>query len=85
MTKTALFFPGQGSQSIGMMAGFEGIALIKETFTEASDLLGVDFWSMVTEENTMLNQTEHTQPLMLAAGVATWRVYQTMKEQLRTG
>ena len=79
MTKTALFFPGQGSQSIGMMAGFEGIALIKETFTEASDLLGVDFWSMVTEENTMLNQTEHTQPLMLAAGVATWRVYQTMK------
>jgi len=79
MTKSALFFPGQGSQSVGMMAGFDGIAIIKETFNEASDLLGVDFWSMVTEENYLLNQTQHTQPLMLAAGVATWRVYQIMK------
>lgn len=79
MTKTAIFFPGQGSQSVGMMNGFEGIAIIKETFKEASDLLGVDFWKMVTEENTDLNQTENTQPLMLAAGVATWRVYQIMK------
>ncbi|MCH9799266.1 MAG: ACP S-malonyltransferase, partial [Betaproteobacteria bacterium] len=70
---------GQGSQSVGMMAGFDGIAIIKETFNEASDLLGVDFWSMVTEENDLLNQTQHTQPLMLAAGVATWRVYQIMK------
>ncbi len=79
MTKSALFFPGQGSQSVGMMAGFDGIAIIKETFNEASDLLGVDFWSMATEENDLLNQTQHTQPLMLAAGVATWRVYQIMK------
>jgi [acyl-carrier-protein] S-malonyltransferase len=79
MTKTALFFPGQGSQSVNMMTGFEGIAIIKETFNEASDLLGVDFWAMITEENTLLNQTQHTQPLMLAAGVATWRVYQIMK------
>lgn len=79
MTKSALFFPGQGSQSVGMMAGFDGIAVIKETFNEASDLLGVDFWSMVTEENDLLNQTQYTQPLMLAAGVATWRVYQIMK------
>ncbi len=77
--KTALFFPGQGSQSVGMMAGYEGIAIIKETFKEASDMLGVDFWSMVTEENDLLNQTQHTQPLMLTAGVATWRVYQIMK------
>lgn len=79
MTKSALFFPGQGSQSVGMMAGFEGIAIIKETFNEASDLLGVDFWRMATEDNDLLNQTQHTQPLMLAAGVATWRVYQIMK------
>jgi [acyl-carrier-protein] S-malonyltransferase len=77
--KTALFFPGQGSQSVGMMAGYEGIAIIKETFKEASDMLGVDYWSMVTEENDLLNQTQHTQPLMLTAGVATWRVYQIMK------
>lgn len=79
MTKSALFFPGQGSQSVGMMAGFEGVAIIKETFNEASDLLGVDFWRMATEDNDLLNQTQHTQPLMLAAGVATWRVYQIMK------
>ncbi|MDG1074903.1 MAG: ACP S-malonyltransferase [Methylophilaceae bacterium] len=79
MNKSALFFPGQGSQSIGMMKGFDGVAIIKETFNEASDLLGVDFWQMVTEENDLLNQTQHTQPLMLAAGVATWRVYQLMK------
>jgi [acyl-carrier-protein] S-malonyltransferase len=79
MTKTAVFFPGQGSQSVGMVAGFEGIAIMKETFAEASDLLSVDFWSMATEENTLLNQTQHTQPLMLAVGVATWRVYQMMK------
>ncbi|MDG1820261.1 MAG: malonyl CoA-acyl carrier protein transacylase, partial [Methylophilaceae bacterium] len=71
MNKSALFFPGQGSQSIGMMKGFDGVAIIKETFNEASDLLGVDFWQMVTEENDLLNQTQHTQPLMLAAGVAT--------------
>jgi len=79
MTKTAIFFPGQGSQSVGMMSGFDGIAIIKETFKEASDILGVDFWRMITEENTLLNQTQNTQPLMLAAGVATWRVYQLMK------
>jgi len=79
MTKTAIFFPGQGSQSVGMMSGFEGIAIIKETFKEASDLISADLWQMVTEENDALNQTQHTQPIMLAAGVATWRVYQLMK------
>ncbi len=79
MTKSALFFPGQGSQSVGMMAGFEGIAVVKQTFDEASDLLGVNFWQMITEDNDLLNQTQYTQPLMLAAGIATWRVYQTMK------
>ena len=50
MDKITLFFPGQGSQSVGMMSGFDGIALIKDTFAEASDALGVDFWQMVTEE-----------------------------------
>lgn len=78
MSKIALFFPGQGSQSIGMMGGFDGMPIIRDTFTEASDVLGIDFWSMVTEENDLLNQTEHTQPLMLTAGIATWRAYQEM-------
>ena len=73
--KIAFFFPGQGSQSVGMMAGFGDNSIIKQTFTEASDILKVDFWKMATEENELLNQTQHTQPLMLTAGIATYRVY----------
>ena len=75
MNKLAFFFPGQGSQSVGMMSGFADNALIKQTFVEASDILGVDFWAMVTETNELLNQTQHTQPLMLTAGIATYRAY----------
>ena len=75
MNKLALFFPGQGSQSIGMMAGFVDSVIIKNTFVEASDILGVDFWAMATEPNELLNLTQHTQPLMLTAGVATARAY----------
>ena len=78
--KIAFFFPGQGSQSVGMMAGFinesADNAIIRATFQEASDVLGVDFWAMATEPNELLNQTQHTQPLMLTAGVATYRAYQ---------
>ena len=76
MNKTAFFFPGQGSQSVGMMSGFGDNFIIKQTFTEASDILGVDFWVMATEPNELLNQTQHTQPLMLIAGLATYRAYQ---------
>lgn len=76
MDKTAFFFPGQGSQSVGMMAGFGDDSVIKQTFVEASDILGVDFWAMATEPNELLNLTQHTQPLMLTAGLATWRAYQ---------
>jgi len=75
MSKTAILFPGQGSQSVGMMAGLAELSVVQETFAEASDVLGVDFWQMATEENELLNLTQHTQPLMLAAGVATWRAY----------
>jgi [acyl-carrier-protein] S-malonyltransferase len=74
--KIAFFFPGQGSQSVGMMSGFGDNSIIKQTFSEATDILGVDFWKMATEENELLNQTQHTQPLMLTAGIATWRLYQ---------
>lgn len=74
--KFAFFFPGQGSQSVGMMQGFGDLAVIRDTFVEASDILGTDFWKMATEPNEALNQTTNTQPLMLAAGVATWRAWQ---------
>ncbi len=74
--KFAFFFPGQGSQSVGMMQGFGDHAIVRQTFTEASDILGQDFWHMATEPNELLNLTANTQPLMLAAGVATWRLWQ---------
>lgn len=60
------------------MQGFGDLAEIRDTFVEASDILGVDFWKMVTEPNEALNQTTNTQPLMLTAGVATWRAWQTI-------
>lgn len=75
MNKLAFFFPGQGSQSVGMMAGFGDSAIIKNTFIEASEILGVDFWAMATKANESINETTHTQPIMLIAGVATWRAW----------
>ena len=75
MSKIAFFFPGQGSQSVGMMNGFCDYPATKQTFIEASDILGVDFWAMATEPNVLLNFTQNTQPLMLIAGIATHRAY----------
>jgi [acyl-carrier-protein] S-malonyltransferase len=72
--KTAFFFPGQGSQSVGMMSSFGDNPVIKQTFTEASDILKTDFWAMATEPNELLNLTQNTQPLMLISGIATYRV-----------
>ena len=74
MTDFVALFPGQGSQSIGMMQNLTSNSLIKKTFDEASDILNTNFWDMVNIENTDINQTINTQPLMLAAGIATWRV-----------
>ena len=84
MTQFAFLFPGQGSQSVGMMAGFGDNAIIRNTFTEASDILGVDFWKMATEANEAINDTTNTQPIMLIAGVATWRVWQANTQALPT-
>ena len=78
----AFFFPGQGSQSLQMMAGFEGVAVVRQTFDEASAVLGQDLWALMNgEDATALNATVVTQPLMLAAGVATYRAYQSMGGQ----
>ena len=74
MTDFVALFPGQGSQSIGMMQNLASNPLVKKTFDEASDVLNINFWDMVNVENTDINQTINTQPLMLAAGIATWRV-----------
>jgi [acyl-carrier-protein] S-malonyltransferase len=73
----AFVFPGQGSQSVGMMAGFEGHPLVRSTFDEASAALGEDLWTLVTDgPEVALNQTVNTQPVMLSAGVAVWRAWQ---------
>ncbi len=72
----AFFFPGQGSQSLGMMNGFDGSAVVKATFDEASAALGQDLWAMMNGSDAApINETVNTQPLMLAAGVATYRAY----------
>ena len=72
----AFFFPGQGSQSLNMMSGFDGVSIVRDTFGEASDILGQDLWTMMNGDDTeIIGQTINTQPLMLAAGVATYRAY----------
>jgi [acyl-carrier-protein] S-malonyltransferase len=70
-------FPGQGSQSVGMLGGLASTeTTVQTTFAEASDVLGYDLWKLVSEgPEEALNATERTQPAMLAAGVATWRVW----------
>lgn len=72
----AFFFPGQGSQSLGMMNGFAGHAIVKNTFAEASAILGQDLWAMINGSDAeIIGQTVNTQPIMLAAGVAVYRAY----------
>jgi len=73
---TAFLFPGQGSQSVGMMTGLADRPEIKSTFAEASEALGQDLWELVTDGPAdALNQTINTQPTMLVAGFATYRAY----------
>jgi [acyl-carrier-protein] S-malonyltransferase len=75
--KLAFVFPGQGSQTVGMMDGFAAHPAIRATFDEASAALGEDLWKLVAEgPDTELNRTVNTQPVMLTAGVATWRAWQ---------
>jgi [acyl-carrier-protein] S-malonyltransferase len=72
----AFVFPGQGSQSVGMMNAFADLPEVRRTFEEANAALGFDLWKMVTEgPETDLNQTVNTQPAVLAAGIALWRAW----------
>ncbi|MBK6742797.1 MAG: ACP S-malonyltransferase [Hydrogenophilales bacterium] len=72
----AFVFPGQGSQSVGMMAAYGDNAVIRDTFDEASGVLGFDLWDMVANGSAeALNQTINTQPAMLTAGVAVYRLW----------
>ena len=78
--KLAFVFPGQGSQSVGMLNALaEAHPLVKDTFADASAALGYDLWAIVSSgPEERLNQTEITQPAMLTAGVAVWRVWQQL-------
>jgi [acyl-carrier-protein] S-malonyltransferase len=74
--KLALVFPGQGSQSVGMMSGYDAFPIVRDTFAEASVALGEDLWALVDNGPAeMLNQTVNTQPAMLAADIAVYRAW----------
>lgn len=69
----AFVFPGQGSQSVGMMKGFSS-SLISNLYQEASEIIGEDLFKLINEENELINQTIYTQPIMLVAGYACWQL-----------
>lgn len=73
----ALVFPGQGSQSVGMLQELAAAhSIVRDTFAEASEALGYDLWALVQDGPADdLNRTDRTQPAMLTAGVAVWRVW----------
>ena len=77
-TKLAIVFPGQGSQSVGMLADlYQQYPLVQQTFAEASDALGYDLWALVAQgPEAVLNETHRTQPALLTASVAVWRLWQ---------
>ncbi len=73
--KYAIIFPGQGSQSLGMLSDLSSnFSVVKDIFSEASDALDLDLWKLVQEDEDALNLTKNTQPAMLAAGYATYKV-----------
>ena len=74
----AFVFPGQGSQSVGMLAELAALhPQVRQAFVEASDGAGVDLWALSQGgPEEMLNRTEYTQPALLAAGIAVWRAWQ---------
>lgn len=82
----AFLFPGQGSQSVGMLSGLVAAQPeVEETFRTASEVLGYDVWELVRNgPEERLNSTQYTQPAMLAAGVAAWRVW-CAKSEVRPG
>ena len=74
--KLAMVFPGQGSQSVGMFAGYEEYPAVQRTLAEAGVVLGQDLWALAADGPVeQLNQTINTQPLMLAADVAVYRAW----------
>ncbi|HDL6607367.1 ACP S-malonyltransferase [Yersinia sp. 22-579] len=86
MSKFAMVFPGQGSQSLSMLADLAAqFPIVEETFSEASSVLGYDLWQLVQQGPAEeLNKTWQTQPALLTASVAIWRVWQHQGGKLPT-
>ncbi len=85
MIKYALVFPGQGSQSRGMMNAYADFSIVRDTFAEASEVLKQDLWQLVAEgSDADLNSTVNTQPVMLTAGVAVYRAWQSLNAPVPT-
>lgn len=77
MSKTAFVFPGQGSQSLNMLADFADRIPVRQAFQEASGALDLDLWALAQDgPEDALNRTENTQPLLLTAGVALWKLWE---------
>ena len=77
MTSLAFVFPGQGSQQMGMLSDVAArFPVVAETFAEASAALGFDLWSLCQNDEDALNRTENTQPALLTASIALWRIWQ---------
>ncbi|WP_025218098.1 ACP S-malonyltransferase [Mannheimia varigena] len=85
MSKFAMVFPGQGSQAIGMLSDLAPqYPIVEETFKQASDVLGYDLWDLVQNGTAEeLGQTQRTQPALLAASVAIFRVWQEKYPELK--
>ena len=72
-----MVFPGQGSQAIGMQAGFADEPIVRSTYAQASEVLGLDLWAIAQAGPAeAINRTQNTQPLVLTAGVALYRLWQ---------
>ena len=86
MTKFAIAFPGQGSQSVGMLAEMAAeYPVVKATFDEASQVLGYDLFQLVMDGPAEeLNKTWRTQPALLTSSVALWRVWQSINAPMPT-
>ncbi len=82
MSKLACVFPGQGSQALGMLADLaQNFSSVADTFAEASDALGYDLWEVAqSDKNEVINQTQVTQPVLLTASIAAWRVLNAEKD-----
>lgn len=76
-TEIAFIFPGQGSQRLGMLqSAYQASKIVRDTFAEANEVLKADLWQICQRDEVKLNQTQYTQPVLLAASVALWRAWQ---------